>query len=207
MDETPNPMLPQAFKLDTHHDRYKRVMDAVRSDLTGYLGVVIAAAYIEVYLRSALERRLPHADRFLKDGSGNDLHYDFQFILRLAYSLGDVDEHVYELFKAFARLRNQFAHSPDEFIYKPEHKELLRRIFVVWHPTEQTNVLLRDAALKDFDKLEGPGLFAAFEYIVGILAAYAFNVHVHAQQPKLTGSTFLEALAEATDAGKKSRGE
>lgn len=96
------------------------MMEAVRSDKTGFLGVVIGAAYVEHYVRSSIERSLPEPDRYFKTSDGKDIHRDFMDKLKLTYALQNIDEDRYVLLKAFAELRNQFAHGVDETLYNPE---------------------------------------------------------------------------------------
>lgn len=198
------PNLPQGFWLKEHQDRQSHMMEAVRSDKTGFLGVVIGAAYVEYYLRAALERRLPKPDRFLKTSKGSDVHYDVSSMLKLVYSLEDLDEANYELFKEFAKLRNQFAHGVDEQIYNPEQKERLRKLYRAWQP-EPANAEYRNKVLKDFDHLKDEELFEAFTYIVGVLTSYAFGVHIDAGRPIVIGADVGEAFRQAEQAGRKDR--
>ena len=196
-------VLPQGFSPEPHQDRYRRMMDAVSSDKTGFLGVVIAAAYVEYYLRDALQQRLPEPERFLKTSDGRDVHYDVSDMLKLVYSFDVLDEARYKLFKQFAELRNQFAHGVDEYIYKPEQKERLRKLYVAWVP-EPANVEYRESVLQNFNHLHGAALFEAFTYIVGVLTSYAFGVHVDAGRP-VNASLFRLALREAEGAGRADR--
>ena len=188
---------------EEHQERYRRMMEAVRSDKTGFLGIVIGGAYVEYYVRSSIERSLPEPDRYFRTSDGKDIHRDFMDMLKLTYALENIDDETYALFKRFAELRNQFAHGVDETLYKSEQRQRFRRLLAVWK-AESGNQDSQKQALENFNTLSDEQLFEVFTYLVGVVASYAFGAHANVQA-LFHGAIFKAAVEEAAEAGRRDR--
>lgn len=111
---------------DEHALRRKRVMKAALSDPSGFTAVLIGNACIEFYLRRMLMHTLEDPAAFFGK-NGEEVHYDFIVLLKLVVASGAIPKEQYQFFKAFANLRNVFAHNPDANLADdlPEFKKLL----------------------------------------------------------------------------------
>jgi len=96
--------------------------DELAQILTGHL-------LIERVLETAISEKLEHPDRLF--GQRN---IGFGMKLRLANSLGLLDEQHYSAAKAFNRIRNRYAHDPD---YQVSINEL-SPLEIDWEPVQKT---------------------------------------------------------------------
>lgn len=151
---------------DEHEARIKRVMRAARADRSGFTAVLIGNAYIEYYLRKILETKLPNAAAFLRNEKGEDMHYDYMVLLKLVSAVNALPPENYKVFKAFANLRNVFAHSPDADL--DEQKLLLRKLFIA----------MGDNALDVFDRQPALG----FELLLITVRHLAWTVQHHQEK-------------------------